>query len=146
MAPVKLVAPGTNNPDRQRTSGGRTHRPRRRRRRRRRNRRALVVLGVVVLVVVVTGVVLSQVDSAPSVSRTGSVKVAAKGEFAIGSADTYRVVYRNESFAGRDHVVTTDDLTVRRPFDSRLDSKTGPPPGKDDSSQTVSTFGLFSNK
>src|SRR4051812_3167120 len=113
--------------------------PRRRRMtpRRRRNRRAPLVAGAVILGLVVIGVVLSQVGSDEGVSRTGSVKIATKGQFTIGAIDSYRVVYRVENDAGGDHVLSTDDLTVRRPFESRLVSRVGAPPGTSESSVTI---------
>ena len=149
-APRKAVAPRPAR-DRQGASearrGTKVVQPARRMTpRRRRNRRALIVLGVVALAIVVIGVVLSQVRSGPSVSRAGSVKISASRQFAIGAIDTYRVVYRVDSYAGGDHVVSTDDLLVRRPFESRLDSRTGAPPGTADSNDTVTAFGAFSSK
>src|SRR4051812_29954572 len=122
--------------------------PRRRRMtpRRRRNRRAVVVIGAVLVVLVVIGVVLSQVGSDAGVSRTGSVKIRTKGQFTVGAIDSYRVVYRVENDAGGDHVVSTDDLTVRRPFESRLVSRVGAPLGTNESSVTISSFGMFTNQ
>jgi hypothetical protein len=58
--------------------------------------------------------------------------------------DSYHIVYRVDDYAGGKRVTTTDDLLVRRPFDSRLETRMGPPPGAAVESVTVSAFGLFS--
>lgn len=47
---------------------------------------------------------------------------------AIGA---YRVVYRIEDFTDADVRVTTETLEVRRPYDSRVEQRLGPPPGDD---------------
>src|SRR4051794_26265177 len=125
-------------------AGGRRMTPRRRR-----NRRALIVAGTVVVVVaLVVGLVnvfSGGGNGGPKVVRTGSVKVGGSNELNIETTDAYHVVYRVDSYAGGDHVVTTNDLSARRPFESRLETRSGPPPGTA-SDVTVSAFGLFSTK
>lgn len=59
--------------------------------------------------------------------------------------DTYRIVYRVENIAGGDRTVSTDELWVRRPFGSRLESRAGSPPGGAVASVVLSDFGLLAS-
>ncbi|MEA3077640.1 MAG: hypothetical protein QOF60_2548, partial [Actinomycetota bacterium] len=54
---------------------------------------------------------------------------------------SYRIVYRVEVGRGSSAVVTTDKVWVRRPWDSRLESWSGPPPGTTLLSTQVASFG-----
>lgn len=54
----------------------------------------------------------------------------------------YRIVYRVDDLAG-DDVVSTERVWARRPFDSRVELATGPPPGGEVTATDIRTFGLF---
>ena len=54
---------------------------------------------------------------------------------------SYRIVYRDESRAGGRLVLTTEIVSVRRPFDARVETRTGPPPGRKVLDVTVNGFG-----
>lgn len=58
---------------------------------------------------------------------------------------SYHVVYRVEVIGPSSNVVSTDDLWVRRPFDSQLEHRSGEPPGTPGGNLTVSSFGRFSS-
>ncbi len=57
--------------------------------------------------------------------------------------ESYRIDYRVESHAGDDVVLTSDRLTVRRPFASRLETFDGPEPDGAPSSVQVAAFGAL---
>jgi hypothetical protein len=59
----------------------------------------------------------------------------------VRTPSSYRIVYRGESGRGSSAVVTTDKVWVRRPWESRLESWTGAPPGKTLLSTQVASFG-----
>lgn len=75
--------------------------------------------------------------------RAGSVRLGdAPGLFEVAEPlDAYRIDYRVESAGSGDVVVTSDRLIVRRPFDARLESYSGPAPTGTPSSVQVETFG-----
>jgi hypothetical protein len=52
----------------------------------------------------------------------------------------YRLVYRVESRAGGEVVVSTERVWVRRPFEARIESWTGAPPGRRRTNTTISAF------
>lgn len=58
---------------------------------------------------------------------------------------TYRVVYRLEEFTGTKVSLSTDKVWVRRPFESRLETWVGAPPGEHRFSTQVGRFGLRRN-
>lgn len=62
----------------------------------------------------------------------------------VRSPASFHVVYRSES-GRRDPVVTTDRLWVRRPWESRLESWSGAPPGRRRLSEEVAAFGVRRN-
>lgn len=57
--------------------------------------------------------------------------------------ESYRIDYRVESSGSGDVVVTSDRLIVRRPFESRLESYSGPAPTGAPSSVQVESFGAL---
>lgn len=78
----------------------------------------------------------------PGDVRDGSDEIAGRGALEIDSVPgSYRALYRVDDFAGGDHAVTTDDIRVARPFDSRIERKRGEPPGKRVTFTQIVTFG-----
>lgn len=108
---------------------------------------------MIVLSLVVAGIVLirrgdgeEEIPSAVVDRRAGSVLVedGVSAVEIVRSPASFHVVYRAES--GReDVVVTTDRLWVRRPWESRLESWTGAPPGRRRLSEEVAAFGARRN-
>lgn len=79
--------------------------------------------------------------------REGS-KVIAQGGPAlrITSVPTsYRAVYRIDDRAGKEKVTTTEKAWFRRPFQSRIESYDGPPPGATRRSVRQSAFGVLTS-
>lgn len=75
------------------------------------------------------------------IGRSGSVVVPGAPDVAIGSTpQAYRIVYRVED-VGKEISYRTDVVSVRRPWESRLESRPGRPPGGKTLSTEVSTFG-----
>jgi hypothetical protein len=74
--------------------------------------------------------------------REGSAELSS-GTVRVGERrpDSYRIVYRLESRAGGELVVSTERLWVRRPFESRQESWSGPPPGTKRTSTSINAFG-----
>lgn len=54
---------------------------------------------------------------------------------------SYRIVYRVEDYSGDDIIVSTDEIWVRRPFESRLETRQGGPPGERLLSVQIAEFG-----
>jgi hypothetical protein len=76
----------------------------------------------------------------PSLGRAGSEVVEGAPDVAIGPGPaTYRIVYRVED-AGPEVGYRTDVVSVRRPWESRLESRRGRPPGDEELSTQVATF------
>jgi hypothetical protein len=61
-------------------------------------------------------------------------------DVSVRTIRAYRVVYRVESGNGGSRSVSTDRLLVRRPFDARLESFAGRPPGDRRLSTTITSF------
>ena len=59
---------------------------------------------------------------------------------------TYRVVYRLEEFTGAEVALSTDKVWVRRPFESRLETWRGAPPGERRLSAQVGAFARRRNE
>ncbi|MGH2757962.1 MAG: hypothetical protein ACRDKJ_00190 [Actinomycetota bacterium] len=59
---------------------------------------------------------------------------------------TYRAVYRVDNRAGGEIVTTTERVWVRRPFQSRIETYTGPPPGTSRSAVRQSAFGVLASR
>jgi hypothetical protein len=80
--------------------------------------------------------------------REGS-KVLSRGGPAVRITyipTTYRAVYRVDNRAGGEIVTTTDRVWVRRPFQSRIETYSGPPPGARRSSVRQSAFGVLASQ
>ena len=117
---------------------------------RRIRRRRLIVrataAGLVLVAVGVTALVLVERGGGVThYSLTGKKVPTPAGEFSITSSPTsYQVVYRLDSYDGQGKVTTTtQDFTIRRPFDAKIVIKTGAPPGTATTASYVGTLGLF---
>lgn len=73
--------------------------------------------------------------------RVGSVVVEGTGfSFADAQPTSYGVTYRAETYSGDDVTYATEELIVRRPFDARLETRRGRPPGGGSVGVTVNSF------
>jgi len=113
-------------------------------------RRVVAAVAVAALAAGGVAVVQSRSDSSAkkpkpskmaSLGRTGSAVDARLGNIDIARTPmSYRVIYRVED-RGPAIGYRTDVVTVRRPWDSRLESRAGRPPGGKVLSSQVATFG-----
>jgi hypothetical protein len=116
----------------------------------RRKRRLQVLAGVAALAVAggttATLALRGGGSQAPS-SQLRAAKVAgATGALALAAdPTTYHAVYRAESYEGSKATVTTEDVTVQRPFDGRVLIKEGEPPGGTAQFEGRSSFGMYAN-
>ena len=104
-----------------------------------------VAVGVTLVVVVATfAIVRADEDVAedpPEIGRAGSEVRPDADDVAIERAPaTARVVYRVETGGGASISVVTDTLSSRRPFESRLETRSGPPPGTGEPTARVGWF------
>lgn len=85
-------------------------------------------------------------DHTQAIGRDGSVDVgdgqASRPIEIVRSPASFRITYRLEELGtgGRSVDVSTDVVSVRRPWESRLDTKKGAPPGGDVLSSQVAAF------
>jgi hypothetical protein len=81
-------------------------------------------------------------DPLATIGRSGSAVVADAPDVTIGSTpEAFQIVYRVED-VGKEVGYRTDVVSVRRPWESRLESRAGRPPGKKGELSTeVATFG-----
>src|SRR3954453_2903131 len=99
----------------------------------------ITALVVVVAAIIATTLVVVRNDRGEHIDRNGSVALARNRRVAIiRTPPAWHIVYRLEE---RGDVVSTDRVWVRRPFDSRLETWSGPPPGRQQGSEQVATFG-----
>jgi len=100
---------------------------------------------VIGLVSVMVGAVqLLSKPAGPVTGRAGSVLVQGASRLAITHVPmSYRIVYRVETTAGRRTQVSTQDVQVGRPFESRVETRLGPPPGSARQSVQVTSFGAL---
>lgn len=63
-----------------------------------------------------------------------------------GIPEAYRAVFRVEDRATAEMNVTTEKVWVRRPFESRIETWSGPPPGDERLSVRQSEFGILANR
>jgi hypothetical protein len=99
--------------------------------------RAIAALCLVA--VVVSLLLVGRGDDDDGASRADDAGTAGR------TLSNYRIVYRVEDLAGAEKIVSTRELAVRRPFDSALEQRGGPPPGGQVQSRVVTTFGLYSS-
>lgn len=103
-------------------------------------------VGVLAVLVGITAFVATGDSDEDVIGRSGSVLVDAEPDEPLAIERTpvsYRIVHRVETPSDGDVVVTTDELTVRRPFDSALRSYAGGSGKRDEGEQsrTVASFG-----
>ena len=77
----------------------------------------------------------------PGDVRDGSTVLERSTRLSITPVDEYRIVYRVDDYAGGTTVTTTEEVRIRRPFDSRVQRSTGAPPGEDVTSVQLTRFG-----
>ena len=122
----------------------------RRRRQRRASRRTPVVVAVAAVTAVAAGGAFlatrggddegDERSELAAIGREGSVIVPDADPVELAEpASTARVVYRVET-AGEEVSVLTDVLSVRRPFESRMETKLGEPPGGDSVSSRIGWY------
>lgn len=116
----------------------------------RRRRRLKALAGVVAVAVAVAGVVFLIRDggeeNAPSAELRAQKVSGASGALALSALPTsYRAVYRAEAYEGAGVTLSTEMVSVRRPFDGRVAILEGEPPGGASRFEGRSTFGVYAN-
>jgi hypothetical protein len=111
---------------------------------RRRTRLAGLIIGLAVAAVVV-GVVWAARDGSPAdvTLRSELVGRDAPPIAVTDAVETYRVVYRIDSYQNGDATTTTQEVIVRRPFDGRITFRADAPPGGDVDTDYRSSQTLF---
>lgn len=113
---------------------------------RRRRLRALAIFATVAVAASIVAVVALRPEKAPSTELRAEVVEGAAGPLAITALPaSYHAVYRAETYDGSDATVTTEDISVQRPFDGRVFIREGEPPGGAVQFAGRSTFGAFGN-
>ncbi len=102
----------------------------------RRRKRAIAAAGAFAL----AGVVVYVLWPGPDLRKGSEELGAGMVRVTERTPDSYRIVYRLESRAGDELVVSTERVWVRRPFESRIEAWTGRPPGTKRTSTTVNAF------
>lgn len=116
----------------------------------RRRRRLKALAGAVVVAVVATGAVFLLRDDGdgggPSADLLAQKVPGATGALPPTALPTsYRAVYRAEGYVGTETTVSTEVVTVQRPFDGRVTILEGEPPGGASRFEGRSTFGVYAN-
>lgn len=113
---------------------------------RRRRLKTLAVLATVAVAASIIAVVTLRGDEEPSRELRAEVVPGAAGPLAISVPPaSYRAVYRAETYSGSTATVTTEDISIQRPFDGRVFIREGEPPGGAVQFEGRSTFGLYGN-
>jgi hypothetical protein len=102
-------------------------------------RRRLAFLVAAVVAVVGIGVCVN--SRSESIGRRGSAVSAGQPILVNRTPAAYTVEYRLEEKVGGDIRVSTQRLSVRRPFESRLETRAGAPPGDRSVSVEVARLG-----
>jgi hypothetical protein len=103
------------------------------------NRRRWIagILGLVVAGGALAGWRLSSDGKDEAARRPSSGAFPAPGSPPVAAAGAFRVVYRIEDSAGPEIRTLTGVVAMRRPYEARLESRDGPPPGGKVLSATV---------
>jgi hypothetical protein len=102
----------------------------------RKRRRLVVATGALVLAAAVVYLLIPGPDlrAGSKALPNGPVRVAER------TPRAYRIDYRVEDRAGGEFNVSTERLWVRRPYEARVEDRSGPPPGRRRTSETISAF------
>jgi hypothetical protein len=119
---------------------------------RRRRRRVLwASIGVVILLVAggVTFLVLRDTGGsgeAVNATLTSPVVSQPASPFSISTVPTaYHVVYKIDTSGAQGNQTMTEDMTIQRPFNSKIVTKSGPPPGTTEQWTASSNLGLYAD-
>ena len=94
------------------------------------SRRRIITIAVVVAIVAVTVAVVVTRDRGNGTTHAASRTVETDTGFTIGErAAPYRIVYRLDDLGDERIAPSTDVVWVRQPFESRLETSSGAPPG-----------------
>ena len=114
-----------------------------------RRRRLKVLAGVVAVALAATGVMFlirSDGDDAPSAELRAEKVAGASGPLSPSPLPvSYRAVYRAESYEAEATTTSTEEVTIKRPFDGRVAIREGEPPGGAARFEGRSTFGVYAN-
>ena len=81
----------------------------------------------------------------PADVRDGSEEIDDQGDLTFTRlTDEYRIVYRVDDYAGGERNITTDDIRVVRPLESRIDRRRGEPPGDEVTFSQIASLGRLS--
>ncbi len=81
----------------------------------------------------------------PADVRDGSEEIDDEGDLTITRLPReYRIVYRVDDYAAGEHNITTDDIRVDRPLESRIDRRRGEPPGDEVTFTQIASLGRLS--
>jgi len=107
------------------------------------------VAAVVAVIAVVAGtvtVLALRGDDEPSRDLRAERVAGATGRLAIsGQPASYRAVYRAEGYEGSTATVSTEEVSVHRPFDGRVSIREGEPPGGAARFEGRSSFAVYAN-
>lgn len=114
---------------------------------RRRRLQALAGFAVVaVAAAIVVAVLALRGGNAPSTHlRAALVKGATDPVGISASPATWSATYKSESYSGSKATVTTEEVSIRRPFDGRVVIKEGAPPGHNIQFEGRSGFAVYAN-
>lgn len=104
---------------------------------------ALAVVAVVVWQLAGSGGGGGEPASTTSPPTTTSTAPASLPRMAPGPV-AYHLVYLVSDVAGEEELLSTEEIWVRRPFDGRSVLRRGRPPGTEELSVTISSFGRYS--
>jgi len=114
-----------------------------------RRRRRLISVAVFAAVAVVVGTVAYltlREEKGPSRDLRAERVPGATGALAMSSTPaSFHAVYRAEAYQGSEITESTEEISVKRPFDGRVEIREGPPPGRAGQFSGRSTYGTYAN-